>query len=201
MSSTTWPTGRDWAPQRFQMRVMPNDRVFQGYYSGQSQAVELLGEAWSFQLTLPARASDALGAAREAFFHLIRRSNTLDLWNLKRPRPRGTLAGSPTLRTSAAQLDGTVNILTSAGATLLAGDVIGFGGQVSMVLANATADGSGHMDAVQVYPRVRTALSSGIAVSWDKPLVTFRISDAGGIPVDWMAGRVSEPVSFGGVEA
>lgn len=192
MTTYAWPSGRDWAPQGFSLFVAPNDRHFRGYYSGQSQAVDLLGESWCCEFRLPARRGRRLGAQREVLMEKLRRSNSVTLWNLKRPVPEGTMRGSPTLRTSAAQLASTINIQTTAGATLLEGDMIGFGGQVSRVMASAMADGSGHMDAVEVWPRVRTALSGGIAVTWDKPLITFCAADGGGIPVAWLPADVTD---------
>lgn len=204
MSSYTWPTGRDWAPKRFRMQVMPNERCFPGYYSGQSQAVDLLGEYWVCQLTLPARCSEALGALREVFFEQLRgRVNTLQLWNQKRPAPRGTMRGTPTVRTSAAQLASTINVQTVAGKTLEPGDLIGFGAQVSRVMGMATlvADGSGHIDNVPVWPRVRAAVSGGAAITWDKPLITFRMADGAGVPIDWTAGDVSDEIAFALIEA
>lgn len=201
MSTYTWPTGRDWMPQRFRMQVMANERVFTGYYSGQSQAVDLLGEFWTAQITLPARRSDALGAQREAFFERLHgRANTLQLWNLKRPAPRGTMRGSPTISGAVAQLASTINVQTTVGATLLRGDLIGFGGQVSRVMADATANGSG-LITLEIWPRARAAVSSGAAVSWDKPLVTFRMADGEGVPVDWMPGGVSEALAVNLIEA
>lgn len=201
MSQENWPGGRDWAPARFRMRVVPNERMFAGYYSGQTQAVDLLGERWECQLDLPARRGRRLGAQREVFLEKLRMANTLLLWNLKRPVPEGTMRGSPTLRTSAAQLASTINIQTTAGATLLEGDLIGYGGQVSRVMANATANGSGQMDGVQVWPRVRTALSGGIAVTWDRPTIEFRLAEPGGVPIDWLAADCTDAISLRFIEA
>ncbi len=204
MSNYTWPAGRDWLPSRFRMQVLPNERCFTGYYSGQSQAIDLLGEYWTCQLTLPSRRSASLGALREAFFEQLRgRSNTLQLWNLKRPEPRGTMRGTPTVRTTTAQLANEVDIQTVAGKTLEPGDVIGFGSQVSRVMGTVTltADGSGHIDNVPVWPRVRAAVTAGAPVTWDKPLITFRMADGAGVPIDWTLANVSDEIAVALVEA
>ena len=142
MSTYTWPAA--WQPRRFRMAVMPNERAYAGYYSGQSQALDLLGEFWTCQMELPPSRSEDKGADMEAFFERLHgRVNLVSLWNLARPAPRGTMRGTPTLNASVAQLADTVAISSTAGATLKAGDMIGLGGQVSRVMADYTANGSG----------------------------------------------------------
>lgn len=84
-------------------------------------------------------------------------------------------------------------------ATLLAGDRIGVGGQLFKVLETATADAAGAMS-VQVMHRVRAALSSGAAVTLDRPRVLF-VPDPES-PVDWSAalGGRCPPVAVDWVE-
>lgn len=187
MTAYSWSSA--WQPRRFRMQVMPNERAFAGYYSGQSQALDLLGEYWVCQMEMPPSTSVSRGAAWEAFFERLHgRVNTITLWNLARPAPRGTMRGTPTLAGAVAQLASTVNITSTAGATLLAGDVIGLGGQLSRVMASATADGAGLFTGVEIWPRARTAMSSGAAVSWDAPTASFRLADGAGVPIDWEPG-------------
>ena len=189
MSTYTWPAA--WQPRRFRMQVMPNERAFTGYYSGQSQALDLLGEFWTCQMELPPSRSEDKGADMEAFFERLHgRVNLVSLWNLARPAPRGTMRGTPTLNASVAQLADTVAISSTAGATLKAGDMIGLGGQVSRVMADYTANGSGLFSAVEIWPRARTAMSGGAAVTWDKPTMDFRLTDGQGVPIDWEVGKV-----------
>lgn len=201
MAQITWPDERDWMPQRFQLRVMANERLFEGYYSGQSQAEDLQGEHWVCELELPARRNLGLGRTREVVFEKLRRANTVLLWNMRTPTALGTISGTPTLRTSATQLSPTINIQTTAGKTLLAGSMIGFGGQVSRVMGDATANGSGQMDNVEVWPRVRTALSSGISITLSKPLIEFRVADAGGVPVVWAPASITDSIALRLIEA
>ena len=202
MAQLTWPDGRDWLPSAFLMQPVPNERSFTGYYSGQSQVVDLPGEAWAARLVLPARRSLQVGAQREAFLARLRPSNTLLLWHLRRPAPRGTLRGSPTISGAVAQLASTINIQSVAGATLEDGDMLGFAGQVSMVVGGPyVANGSGLFTAVQIWPRARTAISSGAAVTWDKPTVEFRTTDRVNAPVEWLPGGVSDSITITLAEA
>lgn len=201
MAQITWQHLRDWMPNSFSMQVISNERMFSGYYSGQSQVIDLMGESWIAQFTLPARKGAALGAQREAMVARLRRSNTLLLWHLQRPVPRGTMRGTPTLSSAVAQLASTVNIQSTAGATLLDGDLIGLGGQVSMVDGDYTANGSGVFSNVKIWPRARAAISSGAAVAWDKPTVEFRNADSRGAPVVWLPASVSESLTVSLAEA
>lgn len=89
-----WPS--DWRVSRFEMRVVPNTRVFPSQYSGRVQVMDLLGERFAVSLDLaPGSARGALaqrGQAREAFFDRLRGPlNTIRLWDLRFPVPSGTL--------------------------------------------------------------------------------------------------------------
>lgn len=154
-------------------------------------------------MVLPSRRSLSLGALREVWMERLRQANTLLLWNLRRPQPVGTMRGSPTVRNNAAQLASTIDIQTTAGATLNPGDMIGFNGQLSRVMGTSawTADGSGHMDGVSIWPRVRSAVTAGAAVTWDAPTAAFRMADPGGVPVEWMPGGITDALSLRLIEA
>lgn len=200
MSTETWPAGRDWLPKSFGMQVMANERPFVGYYSGQAQILDLLGEYWMCSIVLPSRKSKVIGAQREALLSRLRRSNTVSIWHMERPAPRGTQRGAPTLSSSVAQLASTIAIQGTASATLLEGDLIGFGGQVSMVTANVTANGSGVFSSVPIWPRARAAVSGGSAVTWDKPTVLFRLAEMPAA-VNWVPGHVSDELTLNFTEA
>jgi len=200
MTTYTWPSA--WQPRRFRMQVMANERAFTGYYSGQSQALDLLGEFWTCQMEMPPSRDEGKGADMEAFFERLHgRVNLVSLWNLARPEPRGTMRGTPTLNADVPQLANAVHILSTPYATLKAGDVIGLGGQVSRVMADYTANAGGVLISVEIWPRARVAMSSGAAVSWDKPTVDFRLVDGQGVPIDWEPGMVFQGPLVSLVEA
>lgn len=190
----TWPS--TWAPSEFDMRVVPNERAFDGFYAGQTQTLDLLGEYWKASVELPPCYAD-MAAEREAFFALLEgRGNVLQMWHWKRPVPRGTISGTPTVSGAVSQLARTINIQTAAGATLLAGDLIGFNGQVSMVRVAATANGSGLMSNVDIWPRARAVVADGAAITLVKPLVRFMLTDAEGVPIRHMPGGLADRLSF-----
>ncbi len=187
MAAYTWPAA--WMPRRFRMFIAPNERSFSGYYSGQTQALDLLGESWRMELEL-AEMTGLVGQQVQAFLDRLRgRVNTITIGNIQRPVPVGTMRGTPTLLASAAQLASTIQIATTAGATLLAGDCIGFGGQLSRVMTDATADGTGHMT-VEILPRVRIAQTAGASVLWDHPTANMILAAGGGSPVDFTPGSL-----------
>lgn len=111
-------------------------------------------------------------------------------------------AGTPALRDPVAQFATTCVIRTRPGYTLEPGDLIGFiTGQAVMYVGESTlvADGSGDMQ-VEFAPSARQAMSSGDAVSWDRPTVKFRLRDGAAPPVVWRPGQY-EGITLDLVEA
>ena len=161
-------------PSSFSLRMSTNQRVFSSPFGGSEQAVDMLNDRWLATLALPARINTE-GGALEALLGSFRgQVNTCNLWHMQRPVLRGTMRGSPTC--GAASMGAASVTLSSAGvgATLLAGDMIGISGLLLQVAADATANGSGVMT-VTLVNRLRTAISGGAAVTWDKPTAPFRM--------------------------
>lgn len=77
--------------------------------------------------------------------------------------------------------------------SLLAGDLIGLGGQLHMVAEDATAANDGTMT-VQLVNRLRAARTSGAAVTWSRPTANFAIN--GGVPAGYMPGRSAPGVQL-----
>lgn len=199
MTIYAWPAA--WVPRRFNMYIKPNERAFEGYYAGGSQVLDLLGESWRASIELPAGNDEDRGAAMEAFFNRLRgRANLIALWNMKRPVPRGSMRGTPTISGAVSALASVINIQSTAGATLNAGDLIGVAGQVSQVMAPITANGSGLFSGVEIFPRARVAIANGASVQWDKPTVNFRLDNGDGVPVDWLPGDIYEALAIKLVE-
>ncbi len=70
----------------------------------------------------------------------------------------------------------------SSGPTLLAGDMLGFGGQLFMVAEDVQNDGTSTQLSVPLVNRLRRSAPVGTPVVWDKPKASFNIA-AGGVPV------------------
>lgn len=176
----TWP---DWAPNAFEMRVIPNFTTFTSTYTKDTQVLDFLGERWMCKFDLPNDSDTVLAGAREAFFDRLRGPvNLIALWNLRRPVPQGTMRGSPTVSGAVVQLANLLNIQSAAGATLRAGDHIGIGSQMVRVMADATANGTGLFTAVEFMPRARTAITSGTGITWYRPMANFMLT-AASVPV------------------
>ena len=159
-----------WGQQR-------NDVAFRSGFGAQS--VELSSPLWVVTLEAsPGRERDG-GGWQALGMQLRGQTVQLELWNHARPVPLGTMRGTMTLNSAAAQGATTLSIVATgqASKTLLQGDFLGIGDgltqQVVMVVSDATSDGSGIIS-VTVEPGLRNAFLSGEAVTWDKPKALFR---------------------------
>lgn len=189
MSNYSWPAAV--TVKRTHFFIAPAARTFTSPYSRAVQAVDLMAEVWRAQVDITDDISKVTGGQVEALFDRLKGPvNTISLYHFGRPAPLGTMRGTPTLSASAAQLANTVSISTTTGNTLLAGDMIGIGGQLCRVMADAVSVAS--VMTVEIAPRLRVAMSSGAAVTWDKPTSTF-IMAADSAPVDWMPGYYTAP--------
>lgn len=95
MSDYSWNSA--WVPNRFELRIVPNTRVFVGPYTPATQTVDLLGERWAVSLDLPPDNDPIKGAALEAFFDRLKGpANRLMMWNLRLPAPQGTIRDTDT---------------------------------------------------------------------------------------------------------
>lgn len=148
-----------------------------------SQALEGSAPIWNVTLESPPALESNGGGWQSLIMQLRGKTNQLALWNHARPVPLGTMRGTMTLNSDAAQGATTLSIVASGqtAKTLLQGDMIGIGSlltqQVVMVVADATSDGSGVVE-VAVEPALRNAFSAGESVTWDKPKALFRRVDS-----------------------
>ncbi len=150
-----------------------------------SQAVEISSPLWAAEVQFdPVKRTDAGTGAWQAFLLKLRgKVNQLELWNLARPAPIGTMRGVMTLNTSAVQ--GSTSLSVAAAGenlkTLLAGDLLGIGAgitqQVVMVTDNAISDVTG-LIVVNITPPLRNSFALGTALVWDKPKVLFRATQS-----------------------
>lgn len=171
MSLIAWPNGL--IASAFDMTLTPVQRVYSSPYSGSEQVIDLLNDRWMVSLTLPPRLV-AGGASLEGFLQSLRgMTNTVNLWHMARPLPLGTISGSPTVNGAHAIGAATLNVTTTAGATVKQGDMLGANGLLLMAAADATADGSGHI-AIPLANRLRKAMSGGEAVTLNSPTAPFR---------------------------
>lgn len=177
MSAITWPAGL--RARGFQIALLTNQRAHASPFGGSEQVVDMLNDRWKISFELSARRR-VDGGLVEGFIASLRgMSNTVALWHMARPVPKGTMRGSPVLAGAHAQGVATLAITTTAGATLKAGDMLGVGGLLVMVATDCTANGAGAIS-VPIVNRLRAAQADLAAVTWDKPTAPFRkVGDAG----------------------
>lgn len=94
--------------------------------------------------------------------------------------PRGTMRGSPTVNGTVAPGAESVTLAGTGAAvgTLLRGDLIGLTDGLHVVTADCSVPG-----AVPISPNIRSTVSNGSAVTWDRPTQTFVVLGAPDIPV------------------
>lgn len=143
--------------------------------NGAFQSVDLLSWFWVMTVSLPPKLRSEAGKFEALFNAMVGGAQPIYAWHFTRPVPTGTMRGTPTLAANAAQFANTFSIQTTAGATLLAGDMIGIGSELLQVLNDATADGSGVMS-VTTANRSRNAYTTSQAVVWNKPSAQFVVT-------------------------
>lgn len=145
-----------------------------------AQTLEVAAPVWLVDLAVARQYDLDAGDWKSLLLRLRGQTNQLELWNIVRPAPLGSMRGSMTL--SGAHAKGATTLQVTAGAgqaggTLKTGDYLGLGSgltqQVVMATADAMANGSG-LISVSVEPPLRTAFAGASAVAWDKPKALFR---------------------------
>lgn len=159
-------------PSEFSLRTMVNQLANASPYGGSEQVIDKRNERWLATVSVSPRTHDE-AAELEAWVASMRgMTNWIQLYHLQRPEPRGTMRGAPTVQATAAGA-GAVRINTTAGATLLAGDMIGVSGLLLQTQQPCTADGTGLLVA-PIVNRLRRALVGGTTVVWNRPTALFR---------------------------
>jgi hypothetical protein len=150
-----------------------------------AQAIEVSAPLWavSFEVTVRRDSDPVVGDWKAILVSLRGRVNQLQLYDMGRPTPLGTMRGAMTLSVAAVQGDTVLNIVATGenNKTILKGDMLGIGStitqQVVMATAPATSDGAGNIQ-VDVEPPIRNAFDIGEVVTWDKPTALFRRTDS-----------------------
>ncbi len=175
MTTLAWPTLSRTAPLTVDWSLVPNTITFESPLSGSVQTVEFPGARWRVSFSMD-NLQEADSALLQAMLVRLRgRAGRLALHNFARPTPRGTIAGTP-LVMGAAQTGGTLIIDgCTVGSTLKAGDFIGVNGELKMVVADATANGSGQMT-LTIEPPLRSSPADNAAITTTQPTATFMLA-------------------------
>jgi hypothetical protein len=177
----------------FSWGQLRRDMVFSSMFG--SQAVGVSAPLWQVTIgqSLFKDTNADAGAWQSLALRLSGKVHQLELWNIIRPAPLGTLRGTLTLNGAHALGASTLALSGGAGAggaTVRAGDYFGLGTaitqQVVMSTADATADGSGNITIDISATPLRNAFSTGDTVVWDKPKALFRQTAS---KVSWKYGQ------------
>lgn len=176
MTTIAFPTLSRGIPRQLEWSLVANTMSFESPLSGSVQTVEMPGARWRVSFTLE-NLTEADTALLQAFMARLRgRAGRFTLHNVARPAPRGTASGTP-LVNGAGQTGATLNLDGLApGATLLAGDFFGVNGELKMVVADATANGSGEM-AVTFEPPLRATPADNAPVTLTQPTAIFMLDE------------------------
>lgn len=159
-------------PNSFGMQMVGNVMVNQSPMNKAVQRVEFAGDLWLVRAEFPPMGREEFRPVR-AFFNRFRgMAHTLRIWDLAHPEPYGTLRGAPTLALAAVEGANQVVIAGAAGATLIAGDMIGITLSTGVVqlCETAAASGTGTIT-VDITPPLRRSAAFGAAVVWNRPKV------------------------------
>lgn len=175
MTTLTWPTLSRTAPRVLDWSLAPNTQSFSSPLSGAVQTIEMPGARWKASFMME-NLTEADAAILQAFLVTLRgRAGRFYLYNFARMMPRGTISGTPLVK-GAAQTGNTLIIDgCTVGSTLLAGDYFAVNGELKMVVANATANGSGEMT-LTIEPPLRASPADNAAVTTYQPTATFMLA-------------------------
>lgn len=180
MATYPWPSDPRLVPQRADLQSHINARSNASPETGATQAVTRVGSKWGWSIVLPAMRPDAQQRMEAWVQRLSGYEHRAQVFDWKRSRPRGTCNLSGVSVSGTIAQFATTGTLAGCGAgkTLLAGDWLQFGsgGQLVMVAADATADGSGNMS-VEFRWAARTAIGNGTAVVLDRPTALYVLAD------------------------
>lgn len=179
MTTIAFPTLTRGAPKLLEFGLRSYTQTMESPLTGSVQTAEIAFAArWfmSFNFADLAETDDA--PAMQAWKVKLRgRANRASLYNLARPTPNGSInLTGVTLSASAAQGATSVNLAgCGAAKTLAIGDFFAVAGELKMITALATANGSGAITGASFEPPVRAAAgwSNGASVTLDKPTALF----------------------------
>lgn len=179
MATIDWPSTPECRPSAVRIGVSTPRSSWRAFYTGQRQSVAHLADRLRVTMWLPAAFGDVQSARREALLVLLSsRGDWVRLGHFRRPVPLGSARGTMTLYASAAAGARTITLqgMTPAGTgTLLAGDMLGIGGNLLMVASDVTADGSGRATLTLATP-ILAASAAGAAVTWAQPTGQFELT-------------------------
>ncbi len=192
MTTLTFPTLSRRGPTSWNWRKASNTQTFQSPLTGGVQTLVLPGARWACSATWDNLQADDRAKLLAFLASLRGTAGRFYLGNLGLLRPRGSLNYSTPLIAGASQTGATLATDGwTVGATLLAGDMIGFnaGAELRMVIADATANGSGVMS-ISLDEPIRVSPADNSAIVTAAPTCIMRLT-ADEIGSDYRPGQFS----------
>ena len=177
MTTLTFPTlAGGGGAVSWNWRKLSNTQTFESPLTKSVQTLALPGARWACTSNWDSlQAADA--ALLRAFLASLRgTAGRFYLSNRVHTAPRGTVGGTPLVKGASQTGSSLVTDGWTAGATLLAGDFIGFnaGAELRMVIADATADGSGNMT-ISLDEPIRVSPADNSAIVKTSPTCVMRL--------------------------
>lgn len=189
-----WPTSRAFMGAQFSIGVDVSESGARGFYTQNAQWRSNLSGRLTCIVTLPACRDRDDAGRREGWLFAIRSHRYWVRFGVPhRPIPRGTLRGTPTVTNNAAAGATSIDITTTAGATLAAGDFLGCGTNTLIMIGidGDTANGSGAMAACPLAYPLPVALTAGASLTWDSPAGLWEL-DADAAQIDYTPGVIQQ---------
>jgi hypothetical protein len=101
MSTYDWPESL--VPRDFSAGIEANQLTPTSPFTKSVSVIDFLGERWRFSMSLPPALRDDAGVRAALFAKLRGKANKVNLWNMARPVPIGTMRGTPALNGAHAQ--------------------------------------------------------------------------------------------------
>lgn len=176
MSTLTFPT--DIPIRRVEWSLRSRTQSFTSPLSGATQTVELPGAVWSATVVFE---NLTIAQARKLQAFLVRLRGQSGRFRLADPTlaaPQGTALGTPVV-SGAGQTGGTLYVsgmTANQTKAFAAGDYIGIGDELKMVVVDAASDGSG-LATLTIEPPIRVSPANGSTVDTTAPTCIMRLVD------------------------
>lgn len=160
-----------------QFRLVHHSQSFTSPLSRAIKRQELDGARWEADFTLPAM-NKYQGQVWEAWFAKLKGMvNTFNGYNPDKPIPIGPAGGTPLVKLGS-QTGTSLNIdgCTASAVFLKAGDMFSVNGELKMMTADATANGSGEVT-LSFEPALRASPSDNAPITTLKPTCTMILVD------------------------
>lgn len=181
MTTLSFPTFSRAVPfVEYEFGMEPNAIGFPSPHSKQEQVLELPGSAWALSMRLAGLTPEETRMLQAWFAALRGRANLFTCHDLMNPLPAGTMRGTPVTVGTIAQ--GAVTCTINAGGgqastTLLTGDKLSIAGELKVLTAPVTLNGSGQGTITFEPPTRAASISAGSSVVWNKPTAQFRLAE------------------------